>query len=103
MPVLVPGVAVRSRRPTLLVENDLAVGSWRFRLTVVDDAGLESRPADLVVRVVGLPRAGPGGGSERGSAPPRTGGGGRRRSRAAAAETVRPPKPDGAARPAGRP
>lgn len=52
MPVLAPGVAVRSRRPTLLVENDLALGSWLFRLTVVDDNGLESGPADLVIRVV---------------------------------------------------
>jgi len=52
VPVLAPGVAVRSRRPTLLVENDLALGSWLFRLTVVDDNGLESGPADLVVRVV---------------------------------------------------
>ena len=59
MPVLVPGVAVRSRRPTLLVENDLAVGSWLFRLAVVDDAGLESKPAELVVRVVARTDPGP--------------------------------------------
>ena len=52
MPVLTPGEAARSRTPTFLVENRLEAGSWRFRLTVVDDAGLESAPAELVVRVV---------------------------------------------------
>jgi hypothetical protein len=52
MPVLTPGIAVRSRAPTMLVENRLEPGSWRFRLTVVDDAGIESAPAELVIRVV---------------------------------------------------
>jgi len=111
MPVLVPGVAVRSRRSTLLVENDLAVGSWLFRLTVVDDAGLESGPSDLVVRVVASPtpprpvpivgpvpvvpeRAGP---TRKSSS--------RRRTRAPepAPKAARSPKPDGPARPSRRP
>jgi hypothetical protein len=52
MPVLDPGVPRPSREPTLLVENRLEPGSWRFRLTAVDDAGNVSDPADLVVRVV---------------------------------------------------
>jgi hypothetical protein len=52
MPVLAQGVATRSRDPVLLIENKLEVGSWRFRLTVVDDSGLESDPTELVVRVV---------------------------------------------------
>ncbi len=55
MPVLTKGVATRSRDPTLLVENKLEAGSWRFRLTVLDDTGLESNPAELVVRVVAPP------------------------------------------------
>jgi hypothetical protein len=61
MPVLVQGVATRSRAPTLLVENKLEPGSWRFRLTVVDDSGLESAPAELVVRVLDPPRQPPAG------------------------------------------
>jgi hypothetical protein len=63
MPVLNPGVATRSRSPTLVVENRLDPGAWRFRLTVVDDTGLESAPAELVVRVVEqrLPPTGPTG------------------------------------------
>ncbi len=51
MPVLTAGTALRSRSPTVTVENQLAAGSWRFRLTVVDDSGNESDPAELVVRV----------------------------------------------------
>jgi hypothetical protein len=52
VPVLTQGAALRSRQPTVLVENRLEAGSWRFRLTVVDDAGVESSPAELIVRVV---------------------------------------------------
>jgi hypothetical protein len=52
MPVLTRGVAVRSRNAAMLVENQLEVGSWRFRLTVLNRAGIESDPAELVVRVV---------------------------------------------------
>lgn len=52
MPVLNPGVAARSRTPALLVENRLDPGLWRFRLTVIDDSGRESAPAELVVRVL---------------------------------------------------
>ena len=52
MPELTPGRPLRSRVPTLLVENRLEVGAWRFRLTAVDDAGNESAPAEIVVRVV---------------------------------------------------
>lgn len=51
MPVLAQGIALRLREPTLLVENRLEAGSWRFRLTVVDDTGNESAPAELVVQV----------------------------------------------------
>lgn len=51
MPVLSPGKAVRSREPTLVVENELAPGDYRFQLVVVDNDQLESDPAELVVRV----------------------------------------------------
>ncbi len=51
MPVLTQGAVFRSRSPTLAVENRLEVGAWRFRLTVVDDAGNESAPDELVVKV----------------------------------------------------
>ena len=51
MPVLVPGKAVRSRTPTMLVENPLEAGRWRFRLTVLDDDRNESGPAELIVTV----------------------------------------------------
>jgi hypothetical protein len=55
MPILAPGMATRSHQPTLLVENTLEAGSWRFRLTVVNESGSESDPAELVVRVVQPP------------------------------------------------
>jgi hypothetical protein len=97
MPVLVPGVPVRSRRPTLLVENELAAGSWVFRLTVIDDAGIESGPADLVVRVIAPPRPGVGPGPVLGPGP------------VVGPEAIVGPEPfvdtqsDGPARPARRP
>jgi|GraSoiStandDraft_4_1057263.scaffolds.fasta_scaffold283536_2 hypothetical protein len=52
MTTLTPGKVFRSREPTLTVENDLAAGRHRFQLTVVDDGGLESEPAELVVAVL---------------------------------------------------
>lgn len=52
MTTLTPGRVFRSREPTLTVENDLAPGRHRFQLTVVDDGGLESDPAELVVTVL---------------------------------------------------
>lgn len=52
MATLTPGRVLRSREPTLVVENDLAPGRHRFQLVVVDDGGLESDPAELVVVVL---------------------------------------------------
>lgn len=55
MAELVPGKPLAQKSPDLLVENRLKVGRWRFRLTVVDGAGNESRPAELVVQVADAP------------------------------------------------
>jgi len=38
--------------PTLVVDNQLAIGTHQFRLIVVDDDGLQSDPFDAVVQVV---------------------------------------------------
>lgn len=51
MAVLVPGQALTQPSPELLVENRLAAGPVRFRLVVIDDAGTESAPTDIVVTV----------------------------------------------------
>jgi hypothetical protein len=51
MAVLVPGQALTQPGAQLLVENRLAAGQVRFRLVVIDDAGTESAPADIVVTV----------------------------------------------------
>ena len=37
MPVLTEGQTVRSREPTILVENRFEPGNYRFRLVVIDD------------------------------------------------------------------
>ena len=52
MPVLVAGKPLRSKLPTLLVENKLEPGEYVFRLVVIDDEANASVPADLVVTVV---------------------------------------------------
>ena len=52
MPVFADGQTIRSREPTLLVENRFAPGVYRFRLVVVDDERNASAPAELVLRVV---------------------------------------------------
>jgi hypothetical protein len=51
MPTLAPGRPFDSERPSVLVENPLAVGRHRFALTVVDDNGNESQPDELVLEV----------------------------------------------------
>ena len=51
MPVLTPGKPMTLREPQLLVENKLRPGRYRFRLVVVDDGGLESDPAEMIVSV----------------------------------------------------
>jgi hypothetical protein len=48
---LTPGKAVTVSHPVLLVETELAAGRYRFQLVVIDDGGLESDPAELVVTV----------------------------------------------------
>jgi hypothetical protein len=51
MATLTPGQPLTVREPELLVENRLAAGRYRFQLVVIDDGGLESDPAELVVTV----------------------------------------------------
>lgn len=51
MATLVAGQPLRTRTPTLLVENRLAVGRVAFELVVVDDQGNVSPPVRLVVTV----------------------------------------------------
>ena len=51
MPILAPGQPITVREPHLLVENRFAPGRYRFQLVVIDEAGLESGPAELVVAV----------------------------------------------------
>jgi hypothetical protein len=41
----------RSREPRILVENKLAVGTHRFRLTVIDNDKNESAPTEIVVTI----------------------------------------------------
>ena len=56
MATLTPGKPVTVAQPELLVENDLAAGQHRFQLVVIDDGGLESAPAELLVTVRRLVR-----------------------------------------------
>lgn len=58
MPVIAVNRVVSTREPRLLVENDLPVGRYRFRLTVVDGDRNESAPAELVVSIVKPTRPG---------------------------------------------
>lgn len=51
MPVLVPDKPVTQPEPLLAVTNRLAAGRYRFRLSVIDNSGNESVPAELVVTV----------------------------------------------------
>jgi hypothetical protein len=51
MPTLATGRPFRSAVPTLLVENALPPGRFRFQLVVIDAAGLASDPALLTVEV----------------------------------------------------
>lgn len=52
MAELKPNVALVTESATLVVENRLAPGTYRFRLRVFDDAGNASAPDELTVRVV---------------------------------------------------
>lgn len=51
MPTLTPGKPITVREPQLLIENKLRPGRYRFRLVVLDDSGLESDPAEMIVSV----------------------------------------------------
>jgi len=55
MPTLAPGQPITTGEPRLLVENPFAPGRYRFQLVVIDDSGLESDPAELIVSVHDIP------------------------------------------------
>lgn len=52
MTVLTPDVPLTVSAPSLLVENKLAPGKYRFRLVVIDDQGLSSEPTELTVSIL---------------------------------------------------
>lgn len=56
MATLTPGRPFTVAEPHLLVENQFAPGRYRFQLVVIDDGGLESDPAELIVSVHDLVR-----------------------------------------------
>ncbi|MEM6898247.1 MAG: hypothetical protein AAF583_00545 [Pseudomonadota bacterium] len=56
---LVPGKPFEQKQPLLRVNNRLKAGVHRIRLVVIDEAGLESAPADLLVKVKAKPAVKP--------------------------------------------
>lgn len=49
--VFTPNKPFESPKPTVVVDKGLAPGQYRFRLVVVNDAGVSSKPADVIVTV----------------------------------------------------
>ena len=47
----VPNKPFESPKPTVLVDRGLSPGQYRFRLVVVNTAGVASKPADVIVTV----------------------------------------------------
>lgn len=43
---------VRTKKPFVKVEAGLPAGTHRFQLTVVDSQGNQSKPAEVVVKIV---------------------------------------------------
>ena len=60
MTQFVVGKPVTTDVPSVVVDAGLPVGRHRFRLTVIDTAGNESRPNEAVVQVVPLTVVVPG-------------------------------------------
>lgn len=59
MVMLAPGKVFRSKEPRIAIDNKLAVGKHRIRLTVLDTSSNESAPADLTIVVREERTAGP--------------------------------------------
>jgi hypothetical protein len=51
MPRFLPNRPITSGEPTIVVDAGLPAGRHRFRLEVIDSAGLRSTPSDAVVTV----------------------------------------------------
>lgn len=56
MATLTPLEPFVTGEPTVLVENKLPPGSFRFQLVCVDEAGNESAPAELMINVREAPQ-----------------------------------------------
>ncbi|GAA4049459.1 hypothetical protein [Parerythrobacter jejuensis] len=52
MPALKLNKTVTQKSPTLAVTNKFKPGTYRFRLSVIDDAQNESAPTEIVVTVI---------------------------------------------------
>jgi hypothetical protein len=59
MPILASGKPHRTSAPTVLVENPLDPGDYRFQLVCADDAGNLSAPAQITVTVTSPTRVDP--------------------------------------------
>ena len=59
--VFTPNKPFESPKPTVVVDKGLAPGQYRFRLVVVNAAGVSSKPVEVIVTVEGgrVPFAGP--------------------------------------------
>jgi hypothetical protein len=65
-----PGKPVTTPAPTVSVDGGLPVGDHVFQLVVIDDAGSQSQPTRVVVKIVPPVPTGPGVGPRIGGTPP---------------------------------
>lgn len=52
MAVFTTGQTIQTTTPTVLVENKLEAGTYRFRLVVIDDEKNASQPTELTVTIL---------------------------------------------------
>ena len=58
MPIFKPGVSIETKEPTIVIENRLRPGRYRFQLVVVNRRGQTSEPATWELVVSGPIRPG---------------------------------------------
>lgn len=56
MPAFKPGTTIQTREPVVTVDAGLAPGTYRFRLVVTNERGVESLPAEFTITVLRLTR-----------------------------------------------